>query len=102
MESKSVATWNTMIMSLGVHGPGEEAIADFEEMERRDIKPDAITFTGVLSACVKTGKIDKARGYLYDMVKRYGIEPSFTYYVCLFEMYMAKLLDLESSERPSS
>ncbi|XP_057772248.1 pentatricopeptide repeat-containing protein At3g26630, chloroplastic [Salvia miltiorrhiza] len=102
MESKSVATWNAMITSLGVHGRGEEAIAVFEEMERRDVQPDAITFAGVLSACMQIGEIDKGRRYLYYMVQRYGIEPSFEHYVCLFEMYLAKLLDLESSDRPSS
>ncbi|XP_047947889.1 pentatricopeptide repeat-containing protein At3g26630, chloroplastic [Salvia hispanica] len=101
MESKSVATWNTMISSLGVHGQVEEAIAVFEEMERRNVQPDAITFAGVLSASVQTGEVDTVRTYLYYMVERYGIEPSFEHYVCLFEMYLAKL-NLEPSDRPSS
>lgn len=100
MENKSVATWNAMITSLGVHGQGEEAIALFEEMERRNMKPDAITFAGVLSACLQTGNIDKGRRYFYYMVERYGIKPSFEHYVCLFEMHsrLARLLDLGASD----
>lgn len=101
MESKSLATWNTMITSLGVHGQGEEAIALFEEMERVNMKPDAITFVGVLSACLQTGNVDRGRRYLYYMVEQYGIEPTFEHYEFLFEMH-SKLLDLESSNRPSS
>ncbi|KAH6770224.1 Tetratricopeptide repeat superfamily protein [Perilla frutescens var. hirtella] len=104
MENKSVATWNTMITSLGVHGQGEEAIAVFEEMEKMNTKPDAITFVGVLNACLQTGNIEKGRRYFYYMVEHHGIKPIDEHYVCLFEMHsrLAKLLDLEPSGRPTS
>lgn len=102
MEIKSVATWNAMITSLGVHGRGGEALALFEQMERMTVTPDAITFTGVLCACMQTGNIDKGRKYFYDMIERYGLKPSFEHYVCLLEMYssVAKLLDSNSSDFP--
>ncbi|KAK6161806.1 hypothetical protein DH2020_005187 [Rehmannia glutinosa] len=102
MEIKSVATWNAMITSLGVHGRYEEALAYFEDMERMNINPDAITFTGILSACLQTGNIEKGRKYFYYMIEHYGIKPSFEHYVCLFVMYsrVAKLLDPKSSDFP--
>ncbi|KAJ6404029.1 hypothetical protein OIU84_012260 [Salix udensis] len=48
MEIKSLATWNAMITSLGVHGYGEEALSLFAKMEEANIRPDAITFCGCL------------------------------------------------------
>ncbi|KAL3812370.1 hypothetical protein ACJIZ3_013638 [Penstemon smallii] len=98
MESRSVATWNVMITSLGVHGHGIEALALFEEMERMSIKPDAITFMGVLCACLHKNDIEKGRHYFYYMTERYAIKPTTEHYVCLFEMYSsaAKLLDPKS------
>ncbi|KAL3620062.1 hypothetical protein CASFOL_034974 [Castilleja foliolosa] len=92
-EIKSVATWNTMITSLGVHGHHEEAIAYFGKMESMNVKPDAITFTGVLSACLQTDDVEKGRKYFYHMIECYGIKPIVQHYVCMFQMYsqMAKL-----------
>lgn len=87
MESKSVATWNTMITSLGVHGHFEEALELFDEMEKENVTPNAITFAGVLSASLQTGDLEKGRRYFYRMVERYGINPTFEHYVCLSKMY---------------
>ncbi|KAL8480908.1 hypothetical protein ACS0TY_027433 [Phlomoides rotata] len=87
MESKSVATWNAMITSLGVHGHSEEALELFEEMEKANVTPDAITFAGVLSASLQNDDLEEGRRYFYRMVEHYGIKPTFEHYVCLSEMY---------------
>lgn len=87
MEDKSVATWNTMITSLGVHGRGHEAIALFGEMERMNVEPDGITFVGILCACLLINDLDKGREYFVYMTERYGITPSTEHYTCLSEIY---------------
>ncbi|KAF2301713.1 hypothetical protein GH714_028754 [Hevea brasiliensis] len=43
MPIKSLATWNSMITSMGVHGWGKEALAVFAKMEEANVQPDAIT-----------------------------------------------------------
>lgn len=100
MDNKSVATWNAMITSLGVHGHGGDALALFDEMERMNVKPDAITFAGILCACLQTDNIEKGREYFYYMVEHHGIKPSFVHNVCLFEIYSrsAELLNPQSSD----
>ncbi|XAR57643.1 hypothetical protein NMG60_11025872 [Bertholletia excelsa] len=75
METKSTATWNSMITSFGVHGRGEEALDLFREMEREKVEPDAITFVGVLCACVHANLVDEGHRYIEYMKERYGIEP---------------------------
>ncbi|KAF6134039.1 hypothetical protein GIB67_038330 [Kingdonia uniflora] len=83
MENKSVATWNSMITSLGVHGRGEEALALFVQMEKAKMQPDAITFIGVLSACVHTGMVEEGCRYFRYMTHRYGIAPTVDHYGCM-------------------
>ncbi|URD83332.1 Pentatricopeptide repeat-containing protein [Musa troglodytarum] len=76
LEDASVATWNSMITSFGVHGRGKEAVALFMEMEKAKVLPDGITFVGVLSACVRECMVEEACRFFGSMVERYGIGPS--------------------------
>ncbi|KAK9279579.1 hypothetical protein L1049_013258 [Liquidambar formosana] len=87
MQIKSLATWNSMITSLGVHGCGEEALALFAQMEKANVQPDAITYVGVLCACVHTNNVDEGYRYFRDMTERYGIMPVQEHYTCMIELY---------------
>lgn len=87
MERKSLATWNSMITSLGVHGCGEEALSLFTDMEMANVQPDAITFVGVLSACLHLNNVEIG-GKLFDYMKeRYGIQPIEEHYSCMLELH---------------
>ncbi|RVW55175.1 Pentatricopeptide repeat-containing protein [Vitis vinifera] len=48
---RDTITWTSMIIALAQHGLGEEALTLFERMLENGIKPDHITYVGVLSAC---------------------------------------------------
>ncbi|XP_043707109.1 pentatricopeptide repeat-containing protein At3g26630, chloroplastic-like isoform X2 [Telopea speciosissima] len=86
MQHKSIATWNSMITSLGVHGKGKEALSVFAEMEKTIVQPDAITFVGVLCACVQTGMVDEGCRYFKRMIERYCISPTIDHYSCMFDL----------------
>ncbi|XP_059632772.1 pentatricopeptide repeat-containing protein At3g26630, chloroplastic [Cornus florida] len=86
MEVKSVATWNTMITSLGVHGCGEEALDLFAKMEMANVQPDAITFVGVLCACVHTNNVSDGHRYFKFMSECYGITPIEEHCNCMIEL----------------
>lgn len=97
MEKRSLATWNSMISSLGVHGYGEEALALFEEMLEEKVVPDAITFVGVLSACLQTNKVDEGLNYFKFMTEECGIMPVLEHYVCMFELWGRAKVNAETS-----
>ncbi|XP_058092807.1 pentatricopeptide repeat-containing protein At3g26630, chloroplastic-like [Magnolia sinica] len=86
MTSRSVATWNSMITGLGVHGRGNEAIALYSEMEKRNVRPDEVTFIGVLCACVNACMVDEGFEIFENMIKRYGIIPTLEHYRCMVEL----------------
>lgn len=86
MPVKSLATWNSMITSLGVHGQGTHALALFKTMRRSNLQPDGVTFVAVLSACARKGLVAEGLRFFGAMVQRYGIEPCGEHYACLVRL----------------
>ncbi|KAJ1383859.1 Tetratricopeptide-like helical domain superfamily [Sesbania bispinosa] len=66
MPEKNSVTYTTMMMSYGQHGMGKRALMLYDSMLRSGIKPDAVTFVAILSACSYTGLVDE------DMLGRVG------------------------------
>ncbi|XP_058730217.1 pentatricopeptide repeat-containing protein At5g15300-like [Vicia villosa] len=89
MKMKTVSCWNAMIIGLAVHGYSEEVFHLFSEMEESpdsSIRPNGLTFIGVLVACSHKGLVDKARWYYDHMVKKYGILPNIKHYGCMIDL----------------
>ncbi|KAL6508186.1 hypothetical protein OROHE_021728 [Orobanche hederae] len=86
LKHKNIATWNSMICGLAVHGHAEEAIRFFRMLEKENIKPNDITLLGVLSACCHSGLLDYGSGVFYSMKSVYGIEPNIKHYGCMVDL----------------
>lgn len=86
MPEKNIVSWNTMINSLALHGSGNRAIELFQEMEASGIKPDAVTFSGLLSACCHCGLVETGRYYFSIMGRVYGIHYDVQHYACMIDM----------------
>ncbi|GMH06856.1 hypothetical protein Nepgr_008696 [Nepenthes gracilis] len=100
MGNKSLATWNSMIASLGVHGCGEEALVLFQRMRDENVQPDAITFVGVLCACVQTHHVDEGLSLFKYMTEYCGIVPVLEHYICMFQLWnRAKMLQRPDNNR---
>ncbi|KAJ7956390.1 Pentatricopeptide repeat-containing protein [Quillaja saponaria] len=78
--------WTAMIVSYAQHGKGAEALAAYELMKKKGIKPDAVTFVGILLACSHNGLVEEAFLYLNSMRKDYGIEPGYRHYACIVDV----------------
>ncbi|XP_014506668.1 pentatricopeptide repeat-containing protein At5g46460, mitochondrial [Vigna radiata var. radiata] len=61
INEKSVVSWNTVIVGCAQHGCGMWVLAFFNQMLRQRVDPDGITLTGLLSACSRSGMLQKAR-----------------------------------------
>ncbi|AES80774.1 putative pentatricopeptide [Medicago truncatula] len=87
MEVRNLATWNTMLTSFGVHGFGNEVLDLFKEMEKAGVVPDAITFVGVLSACVQINDLELGQKYFSLMTEHYSLTPILEHYTCMVGLY---------------
>ncbi|CAL5378554.1 unnamed protein product [Camellia sinensis] len=86
MKQKEVYTWNAMIGGLAVHGHAEDAIGLFCKMKRENLKPNDITFVGILNACAHSGLVDEGLKYLNSMKQIYGVEPKVEHYGCVVDI----------------
>lgn len=85
---RNLTSWNSMINCLALHGQSDSAISVFEDMMGHDgdIKPDAVTFVGMLNACTHGGLIEQGRKYFSLMTNSYEIEPQIQHYGCLIDL----------------
>ncbi|KAK2970429.1 hypothetical protein RJ640_000146 [Escallonia rubra] len=86
MSSRDVVTWNAMISGYAQHGFGEKALQVFDKMRYERIKPDWITFVGVLSACNHAGYVDLGIQYFDEMQRAYGIKARPDHYTCMVDL----------------
>lgn len=82
---RDVACWNSMISTYAQHGESQEALCMFNRMINEGIKPNDVTFIGVLSACSHAGLVEE--GFLYfNSMSRFGVEPAKEHYDCMVSL----------------
>ncbi|KAK7292467.1 hypothetical protein RIF29_08248 [Crotalaria pallida] len=86
MDKKDIFTWSIMIMGLANHGFGEQALEYFSKMIAEGIKPNDVTFIGVLSACSHIGLVDKGWACFNSMRSVYGVTPKIEHYGCMVDI----------------
>ncbi|XP_027062543.1 putative pentatricopeptide repeat-containing protein At5g13230, mitochondrial [Coffea arabica] len=86
MNKQDTVSWNALISAYSMHGLGSEALKIFERMQKTDVKPNQLTFVGVLSACSNTGSLDKGQAYFSSMLKTYNVEPCVEHYTCMVSL----------------
>ncbi|XP_011625296.1 putative pentatricopeptide repeat-containing protein At5g37570 [Amborella trichopoda] len=85
-ESRDIISYSTMIAGLADHGHGFEALGLFENMIKNDLRPNAVTFISVLSACSHAGLVEQGCRYFKIMREDYGVKPSVEHYACLVDL----------------
>ncbi|KAF6154347.1 hypothetical protein GIB67_026803 [Kingdonia uniflora] len=93
----SVSPWNAIICGLAMHGDNM-SIRVFEDLQRTHIRPNSITFIGVLSACCHAGLVEDGKRYFELMKRVYCIEPNMKHYGCMVDL-LGKAGHLEDAER---
>ena len=86
MVHHNLVSWNTIIAGFGNHGLGERAVELFEQMNAIGIRPDSVTFIGLLTSCNHAGLVDKGQLYFNSMEETYGIAPDIEHFSCLIDM----------------
>ncbi|KAL5991205.1 hypothetical protein ACLOJK_012111 [Asimina triloba] len=86
MHRKNVLSWSVLIQGLASNGRGREALDIFSSMRHSNIKPNHVTFIGVLSACSHAGLVDEGRCWFEIMRREFGIDPRVEHYGCMVDM----------------
>ncbi|KAL2342048.1 hypothetical protein Fmac_009988 [Flemingia macrophylla] len=86
MPNRDSVTWSSLISAYGLHGYGEQALQLFYEMNERRMKPDAITFLAVLSACNHAGLVSEGQRVFKQVNVDYKIPLTIEHYACLVDL----------------
>ncbi|CAG7906052.1 unnamed protein product [Brassica rapa] len=84
--TRNEVSWNAIINAYSKHGFGSEALDLFDQMIRSNVRPNHVTFVGVLSACSHIGLVEKGIEYFESMNTKYGLAPKPEHYVCVVDM----------------
>lgn len=86
MPKKDVLAWTAMISVYALHGYGKLALALLKEMDLQGVRPNHVTFVGLLSACAHAGLVEEGR-WCFDMMTHiYSIEPRVHHYACMVDI----------------
>ncbi|KAK3125821.1 hypothetical protein QOZ80_7BG0610130 [Eleusine coracana subsp. coracana] len=86
MAEKDVLTWSSMIIGLANHGLGHDALSLFSKMTSEGLKPNEITFIGVLIACTHLGLVSDGKKYFSSMSEVHGVAPRVEHYGCMVDL----------------
>ncbi|KAK4764768.1 hypothetical protein SAY86_025858 [Trapa natans] len=83
---RNSCSWNSMIMSLAIHGRSDEVLDLYNRMQVEGIEPEDITFVGLLLACTHAGLVDRGREIYESMERDHGIAPKLEHYGCMVDL----------------
>ncbi|XP_047958022.1 pentatricopeptide repeat-containing protein At2g36730 isoform X2 [Salvia hispanica] len=86
MVHRNVWTWSSMITGFAQHGFAGQALEIFQEMRNQSVKPNRVTFLGVLSACSHGGLTEDGQRYFKEMEQVHGIKPMMVHYCAMVDM----------------
>lgn len=86
MHEKNVYSYSSMIIGFAVHGRANSAIELFQEMVKTDVRPNSVTFMGVLTACSHGGLIEQGQHFFEIMESSYGVTPCVDHYNCMVDL----------------
>ncbi|PKA45962.1 Pentatricopeptide repeat-containing protein [Apostasia shenzhenica] len=82
----NVVLWNVMISGYVKTGNLFEALEAFHIMKLYDVRPDAITFTSILSACAQLAALQQGRE-IHDLIRCSGFESNEVLMCALADLY---------------
>ncbi|KAG0456509.1 hypothetical protein HPP92_024297 [Vanilla planifolia] len=84
MPEKTVTSWNAMLVGYGDHGLGREVLCLFNSM--KDVKPDSVTYTAVLSGCSHGGLAEEGLEIFDKMDNDKELQPKMGHYACVVDL----------------
>ncbi|KAK7381282.1 hypothetical protein VNO78_33854 [Psophocarpus tetragonolobus] len=96
MPRRNTVSWNAMLGGLAMHGMGKVAVEMFACMVD-EVKPDAMTFMALLSACSHSGLVEQGWQYFHDIECVYGVTLEIEHYACMVDL-LSRVGCLEEAE----
>lgn len=94
----NLVAWNAMIIGYAQFGCYNKAYDLLTKMPEFGMKPDEITYLGVLSSCSHAGLITEAHYHLNSMFGLHGVIPCLEHYACVVDV-LGKVGKLDDAKK---
>ncbi|KAA8519453.1 hypothetical protein F0562_013672 [Nyssa sinensis] len=84
--NKDVVTWNSMISAYSKHGDWFQCFNLYNQMKEEKLRPDCVTFLGLLTACVNSGSVEEGWECFKEMTETYDCQPNQEHYACMVDL----------------
>ncbi|KAF0922700.1 hypothetical protein E2562_001097 [Oryza meyeriana var. granulata] len=95
---RDIISWTTMVVGEAQHGHAEEALSLYDRLVIAGMKPNEVTFVGLIYACSHAGLVQKGRQIFDSMKREYGINPGLQHYTCYLDLLSRSGHLLEAEE----
>jgi pentatricopeptide repeat protein len=86
MEEHDLVAWNGLITAYAQHGFGAQGLDVFRHMRQRGVKPDTVTFIGIIGACASLAALEEGR-WIHASLLAIGLESDVQVGNALIHMY---------------
>jgi pentatricopeptide repeat protein len=83
---RDIISWATIVVGEAQHGRAEEVLALYDRMVLAGVKPNEVTFVGLIYACSHAGLAQKGRQLFDSMKQEYGINLALQHYTCYLDL----------------
>ncbi|KAK8930480.1 Pentatricopeptide repeat-containing protein [Platanthera zijinensis] len=87
MSQRDIISWNSMIGGLAYNGFAEDAVSLYHEMIQESLKPNDITFVGLLTACTHAGLVDLGLKFFHSMRSEHHTVPKIEHCACIVDLF---------------
>ncbi|KAJ1391206.1 Tetratricopeptide-like helical domain superfamily [Sesbania bispinosa] len=98
IDKPDTVAWTALICAYAYHGKASEAVRLFNKMLGSGVRPNAVTFIGLLNACSHSGLVKEGKQFLDSMSEKYGVDPTIDHYNCMIDIYSRAGLPQEALE----
>lgn len=86
MTNRNVVSWNAMILGYAQNGHDLDALTLYEQMLQEGLKPDTVTFVGVLSSCIHANLVELGQRYFDSISQLHKLIPTLDHYACMINL----------------
>ncbi|KAH7405339.1 hypothetical protein KP509_15G066400 [Ceratopteris richardii] len=72
LHDPDILSWNALVSGYAEHGPCQQALKCFNEMQDKGVQPDIVSFAGVLKALGGLGALESGRG-LHSKLSKHSL-----------------------------
>ncbi|XP_068643535.1 pentatricopeptide repeat-containing protein At3g26540 [Aristolochia californica] len=83
---RDIILWNSLLLGCAHNGMGSYVLDQFCLMQEEGIKPDNVTFLGVLLACIGEGFVELGQDYFDSISSQHCVIPRLEHYECMIEL----------------